>query len=57
LQKYCEDNNITAYRLSKISGVSLTYSYRLLRGEMNNPSIGTMNRIAMAFDLEIRDFF
>ena len=57
MQKYCKKNNITAYKLSKISGVSLTYCYRLLRGEMNNPSISTINRIAIALGLEIGDFF
>ena len=57
LQKYCKKNNITAYKLSKVSGVSTTYCYMLLGGQMNNPSISTINRIAMAFSLEIGDFF
>ncbi|WP_423237126.1 helix-turn-helix domain-containing protein [Clostridium vincentii] len=57
LQRYCKNNNITAYKLSRTSGVSLTYCYRMLRGEMNNPSISTMNRIAMSFGLKIGDFF
>jgi len=56
LKKYCRKNNITAYNLSKISGVSLTYCYRLLRGEMNNPSISTINRIAIALEVEVSDF-
>ncbi|WP_396136465.1 helix-turn-helix domain-containing protein [Clostridium sp. SHJSY1] len=57
LQKYCKENNITAYKLSRISGVSNTYCYRLLRGEMNNPSISTINRIAISLGLNVGDFF
>ncbi|MBD7912062.1 helix-turn-helix domain-containing protein [Clostridium cibarium] len=56
LQKYCKENNITAYKLSKVSGVSNTYCYKLLRGKMSNPSISTINRISMALGLNISDF-
>lgn len=57
MQKYCKKNNITAYKLSKVSGVSPTYCYKLIKGEMNNPSVSTINRMAMALGLEIGDFF
>ena len=55
LKKFCITNNITAYRLSKVSGVSMTYCYRLLKDEMSNPSISTLNRIALAFGIEVKD--
>ena len=55
LKKYCKDHNINAYRLSKLSGVSLTYCYRLLKDEMNNPSISTLNRIAISLGIDIKE--
>ena len=55
LKKYCKDHNINAYRLSKLSGVSITYCYRLLKDEMNNPSISTLNRIAISLGIDIKE--
>lgn len=55
LKKYCEENSISAYKLSKLSGVSMTYCYRLLKDEMKNPSISTLNRIAIALGVKIEE--
>ena len=55
LKIYCKDHNINAYRLSKLSGVSLTYCYRLIKDEMDNPSISTLNRIAIGLGIKISD--
>lgn len=55
LKIYCRDHNINAYRLSKLSGVSLTYCYRLIKDEMDNPSISTLNRIAIGLGIKISD--
>ncbi|WP_111937220.1 helix-turn-helix domain-containing protein [Clostridium paraputrificum] len=55
LKKYCKDHNINAYKLSKLSGVSNTYCYRLLKDEMNNPSISTLNRIALSLGIDIKE--
>lgn len=55
LKKYCKDHNINAYKLSKLSGVSLTYCYRLIKDEMDNPSISTLNRIAIGLGIKISD--
>ena len=57
LQEYCKKNNITAYKLSKITGLSNTYCYRLLKGTMTNPSITTINKISRALDLNIKISF
>ena len=53
LQSYCKENNITAYKLSKLTGISITYSYRLLKGEMNNPSLSIINKITRSLDIKI----
>ncbi|MGL4107035.1 helix-turn-helix domain-containing protein [Clostridium sp. LP20] len=55
LRQYCLEHNINAYKLSKITGVSMTYCYRLLKDEMDNPSISTLNRIAIALGVEIKE--
>ena len=54
LQDYCKNNNITAYKLSKITGLSNTYCYRLLKGTMTNPSITTINKISKGLGLNIK---
>ena len=45
LIKYCNSNNITAYRLSKCGNISITYAYNLLNGRMKKPSLTTMKKI------------
>lgn len=55
LKIYCSDHNINAYRLSKLSGVSLTYCYRLVKDEMDNPSISTLNRIALGLGIDVKE--
>ena len=55
LKIYCRDHNINAYRLSKLSGVSLTYCYRLIKDEMDNPSISTLNRIALGLGIGVKE--
>ncbi|MGL4107039.1 helix-turn-helix domain-containing protein [Clostridium sp. LP20] len=49
------EHNINAYRLSKISGVSMTYCYSLLKDEMDNPSFSTLNRIALALGVDMKE--
>lgn len=36
LIKYCNSNNITAYKLSKYGNISMTYAYNLLVGKWKN---------------------
>lgn len=56
LIEYCDKKRITAYQLSKITGVSMTYCYRLLRGEMNNPSIKIIRQIGITMKLNYEQF-
>ena len=34
LIRYCKENNITAYKLSKYGNISMTYAYNLLNNRM-----------------------
>lgn len=52
---YMQEQHITPYMLSKISGVSLTYTYNIVRGDMDNPSITIIDRFACALGVEIKD--
>lgn len=49
LIKYCKENNITAYRLSKYGNISMTYAYNLLNGRMKKPSLWIMKKITDGF--------
>lgn len=50
LIKYCNSNNITAYKLSKYGNISMTYAYNLLSGKMKKPSLTIMNKIINGFE-------
>lgn len=56
LIEYCEKKRITAYELSKITGISKTYCYKLLKKEMENPSIKTIRQIGITMNLNYEDF-
>lgn len=56
LIKYCEKKRITAYELSKITGVSQTYCYRLLKGQMKNPSLKIVRLIGVTMKLNYEDY-
>lgn len=56
LIEYCNKNHITAYELSKKSGVSMTYCYRLLNRQMINPSIKIIQLISIALDINYAEF-
>lgn len=56
LKEFCERKNITAYELSKITGISQTYCYRLLKNEMTNPSLKIVRQIAVSINLNYEGF-
>ena len=45
LNKFCKDNNLTAYKLAKYTNISITYAYNILSGKMENPSAWIIDRI------------
>ncbi len=49
LIKYCKENNITAYKLSKYGNISMTYAYNLLNNRMKKPSLWIMKKITDGF--------
>lgn len=56
LIEYCDKKRITAYELSKITGISKTYCYKLLKKEMENPSIKIIRQIGVTMNLNYEDF-
>lgn len=49
LIRYCKENNITAYKLSKCGNISMTYAYNLLNNRMKKPSLWIMKKITDGF--------
>ncbi|MBQ3423475.1 MAG: hypothetical protein IJH34_17865 [Romboutsia sp.] len=49
LIRYCKENNITAYKLSKYGNISMTYAYNLLNNRMKKPSLWIMKKITDGF--------
>lgn len=56
LKEFCLKKGITAYELSEITGISRTYCYRLLKGEMKNPSLKIIRTINVTLNLNYEDF-
>ena len=56
LKMYCKKKGITAYELSHMSGVSMSYCYRLLNGEMKNPSLRIVRDLSYALDINYEQF-
>lgn len=56
LIEYCKKKRITAYELSNRTGVSMTYCYKLLKGQMKNPSIKIIRQIGVSMKLNYEDF-
>lgn len=50
LIKYCNSNNITAYKLSKYGNISITYAYNLMNGRMKKPSLTIIKKIIEGFE-------
>lgn len=56
LIEFCKRRSITAYELSKTTGVSQTYCYKLLKGEMKNPSLKIVRLISVTMNLNYEEF-
>jgi transcriptional regulator with XRE-family HTH domain len=53
LKEICEEKGITLKELSDKSGLSLVYLYELDRGDKQNPSLRTVNKIAKVLKVDI----
>lgn len=46
LKKILEGKNITAYKISKDLNINESLIYQILRGEVKNPRVSTLKKIA-----------
>ena len=52
-----ESQNISAYKLSKITNISRSYLSKLENNIFFNPTFETLNKIANALDVNIKELF
>ena len=57
IMNLCYKRDITLYELSKISGIPKTTLKDIVSMKSQNTRIETVDKIAAAFNLSIRDFF
>ena len=55
LREIMEKKGITAYRLSKISGVSKATISGILNGKRSDPGIKTVKAISIALEVDINE--
>lgn len=55
IKKIRESNNIGLNALSRLSGVNASYISALERDEKNNPSVNTLEKLAVALNVSIDD--
>lgn len=55
LNKLLQENNLSLYRLEKLTGISNQYLSNIWTGKMTNPSIEKAKKIADVFSLKIDD--
>ncbi|CAI3504904.1 helix-turn-helix transcriptional regulator [Enterococcus cecorum] len=56
IQKELERQNMTIYRLTKLTGVSRSLMYSLKNGKIKKPSFELMEKIADALDVSMDIF-
>lgn len=57
IKKIRESKNISAYKLSKIINVTSSYLSKLENNKFFNPTLETLNKIANALDVNIKELF
>lgn len=57
INKLCEENEMSIYRLSKASGVNQSTLNEIMQGRSKNPRIETIGRIAKGFNMDLDSFF
>lgn len=55
IRYYIEKTGISIDELSKRTNISIIYLKSLLKGTRNNPSLDTIYKLAMAFNIDIMD--
>ena len=52
-KRICKEKNITGYQLSKMTGISNSLLYKILREDTADPQISTLIKIADALDVTL----
>lgn len=55
IKELCEASSITPYGLAKRAEISITYAYRLVNGDMENPSTRILDQVAWALGVDTKD--
>ena len=53
IKKICKEKNITGYQLSKMTGISNSLLYKILREDTADPQVSTLIKIADALDVSL----
>ena len=53
IKRICKEKNITGYQLSKMTGISNSLLYKILREDTADPQISTLIKIADALDVTL----
>lgn len=57
INELLEQNNITAYRLSYLAGISKSIISDCKRGKVKEPTISSIIHICEGLNMELKDFF
>lgn len=55
IRKYRKIKNMSQQELAKLAGIDQTYISKLENGTSNNPTFGTIEKIAKALDIAVND--
>lgn len=53
IKRICKEKNVTGYQLSKMTGISNSLLYKILREDTADPQISTLIKIADALDVSL----
>ncbi len=57
LKDYLKERNITAYRLSYLSGISSSVVSDCLRGKVKEPTLSSIIHICEGLNVDLKEFF
>ena len=57
INELIEENNITAYKLSYLAGMSASNISDCLRGKVKEPTISSIIHICEGLNMQLKDFF
>lgn len=57
IEELLKQNNISAYKLSYLAGISPSNISDCLRGKVKEPTISSIIHICEGFGIELKDFF